>query len=190
MIEIPRNPEIITPIYGVFLFIRDENGYTLMMTNRVTKKETQKVTGQLTTPAETVNGRDNLRVQTLYRAIKEEVGTISQINSIKSLGFVKMELNTPIRLAAFEIKTIRSSVFFNPLDVEEVAHPQWIPLEEIGQQKISVGNYQVPLYRSPIPEFAQNIRSVEANKSFPLVQHVGPTIPIELYDQLKNNSGT
>lgn len=185
MVERARHSGKDTTLFGVFLFVIDQDDNVLVFQNKITKESTQKVRGQITTPAESLEV--NSFVGDIPRMIDQEVGKISTHSDAKFRGIVRINLERPIMLTAFEIRVDRKDVTINPQDTDEIGPSQWIPLNEIDETKLQYEQWKVPVFRSPIPEFAQNLRAVRRGEKYPVIKQVGKTVPKELYEFLENN---
>ncbi|HVT01677.1 MAG TPA: NUDIX hydrolase [Patescibacteria group bacterium] len=186
----PRSKVELAPepqIYGLYLFVTDEEDNVLVFKNNQTKESTQKVIGQLTTPAETIEPGEKLMRDSLPRAIAEEVGYIAGANP-KFRGTAIM--HTPradIHIVCMEIKTKRDSVYIDPKDSGELSAPRWVPLDEIDNRTFRIQNWDIPVYRSPIVELAENLKRAKRGEKFPIAQSVKPEMPSDLYSFLKDN---
>lgn len=182
--------DIFPKVYALCLFITDESGNVLIFQNNQTKESTQKIRGQFTTPAETIETGEKLIRDALPRTISEEVGSIYGATP-KFRGVVILDTpRTPIRVVSLEIPTLRESVHIDPKDTSEVSNPIWVPLEDITSDKIfRLSNFDIPLYRDPIPALAQNVLKARRGESFPTNQVIRSRIPNGLYDFLKDNPG-
>lgn len=186
----PVNPEK-KPVYGIFLFLTDKSGKVLVLTNQQNKETTQKIAGQLTTPAETAHPCENLIEDCLQRTIREEVGLLGDDRPHRFRGIVAIESSAfRIILVGYEKEVDKNLVQFRPEDPHEVTNPQWLPLTYIHNQTIEIGKWQVPLFRTPIPEFVSNILKARNGQRFPVVQRIKDTIPPEVFEFLENNSGS
>lgn len=167
---------------GLFLFITDEEGNALFFENKQTKESTQKVRGQLTTPAETLEKGEKILTDCLPRTIREEVGRIN--SSIQPLFRGTAYFDTPvyaISLYCFEIKTSRDAVEINPEDTEELGASQWVPIDKVDGRQLAVGDFRVPLFRLPIPQFAGNILKARRQAKFPVIHVVESNLPKGLF---------
>jgi len=180
-----ENPRIM----GVALFVIDEYGNTLVFQNNQTKEATQKVRGQLTVPAETLEAEERLSKDVLPRTIIEEVGYIHSAKPIQR-GIIRMYTpGASIGVICLEIPTTRASVNINPKDFGEVSNPRWVPLADIDNRMMRIGSWDIPLFRSPLKEGAQNILKARAGERFPQIQTVNCVLPAELFKFLKQNPG-
>jgi hypothetical protein len=176
-------------LIGVALFVVDEYGNALVFQNNQTKEETQKIRGQLTVPAETLEKGERLSKDLLPRTISEEVGKINDPKPIYR-GLIHMDLpNVSIGLVCLEVPTIRSAVEINPKDSQEVSHARWVPLADIDSRTMRIGKWDVPLFRSPLQEGAQNILIARSGNPYPQFRKVSAPLPAELFEFLKQNPG-
>ena len=167
---------------GLFLFITDEEGNALFFENNQTKESTQKVRGQLTTPAETLEKGEKILTDCLPRTIREEVGRIQSCSQPLFRGTA--HFNTPaysISLYCYEIQTLQAAVEIAPEDSGELGSPRWIPVEHVDDRELVVDGFRVPLFRVPIPQFADNILKARKQEKFPLVHIVESNLPKGLF---------
>jgi len=167
-------------VFGIFLFVINEENEVLVFQNDHTKEKTQKIRGQLTLPAETIEPGESIADST-SRTIVEEVGSIKDPKP-KFRGTI--QLNTPlalIDLICLEMRVNSSEIIVNPQDKDELSLPQWVFLEDIDEREMIVGGMRVPLFRTPIPEFANNILKAGRGERFPLVQRVSSELPAQLF---------
>ncbi|OGD95029.1 hypothetical protein A3F02_00270 [Candidatus Curtissbacteria bacterium RIFCSPHIGHO2_12_FULL_38_9b] len=172
------------PLYGILLFLTDESGYFLALTNLKTDRRTRKVPGQLTAPAERREPNESFLNDMIPRTIREEVGVIKDDTSRAHFrGIIIFTTESEqIVLVGYEKQVKRESVRFEPEDTQEVGDPQWILLENVGNQTIQIGSYRISLFRDPIPEFVNNILKVRHGQKFPIVKKVESSIPLEIFD--------
>ena len=177
-------------IYALGLFVTNENGEVLILQNNQTKEETQKVKGQLTVPAETLEPQEReLLKEGLPRTIYEEVGYIYGPKP-QFRGTIRMLTPImPIVIVAYEIKTTKDAVNINPQDKDELSSPRWLPLSAINARTFKIGNFDVPLFRTPIVELASNILKAKNGLRFPVTQTVNSNLDHKLFDYLKQNPG-
>ena len=173
---------------GIFLFVKDPEENALFFENLETKVGTQKVAGQLSTPAETRDPGERLW-PFIRRTIREELGQIKGEYMPHFRGAAI--LGTPeflVSLYCFEIPTIQSAVVIDPEDKHEMGSSLWIPINEIDNREIIVGGFRVPQFRSPIPQFARNVQLARESSRRPTVQYVESDLPSALFPQ-KQKSG-
>jgi len=176
-------------VHGVVLFVTDQYGNALLFQNNRTKESTQKIRGQLTTPAETIERGEDLRRDALPRAIAEEVGYIPDVNPINR-GIVRIDtLTASIIAICLEIPTSRESIKIDPMDKDELSFPRWVPLADIDDRTMRIGSWDVPLYRTFLPELASNVLRGREHKSFSYYQRVKSVIPPQLFNYLEENPG-
>lgn len=174
-------------ICGIFLFLTDEFDSFLAITNLETDSRTKKISGQLTAPAETMEPNESFRHDTIPRTIREEVGVIRDDTSrARFRGIIIFTTESEqIILVSYEKQVRRDSVHFEPEDTQEVGDPLWIRLEDVRDQTIQIGPYQISLFRKPVPEFVDNVLKVRHGQKFPLVKRVKSNIPPEVFNFIK-----
>lgn len=193
----PKSPEIRQKtIVGVWLMFLTPENRLFVVTNQKSKYLSQKVPGQINSPAESYEADldfKKFKQGTISRAIREEVGHVNYNPSeIKPLGLISFRgLERKVVAAPYLIPVENTNcITYKPKDVEEGMNPQWVNLNEINKDKfLRIGPYRVPLYRSPMVEIAEMIRNYQRNRTIQ-VRHIGETIPQAVYQYLESDSGS
>lgn len=181
-------------VVGIWLMIMTHQGKLFVVENNAARYISQKVPGQLNSPAETFEKTDITFAGTIRKAIREEVGTLDyNPNLVKPLGITK--LNIPgSKVAAIPYLVPIDDVSclkFQPKDREEASNYFWIEPDEILKNpKAKFGPYEVPLFRTPMLEIIQllldrlngDLLQIKLSTVSPLGQ--------DIYGYLKNNPGT
>ena len=194
-VELSPRPEAERVVVGIWLIAITSYRKVFVVENQFAKFESQKVPGQLNCPAETYKPTDggNFR-NTLDRAIEEEIGIINcNPSNIKPLGFVKLAgLGKGVIAAPYLIPvTSEADVQYNPKDQGESSNPRWVNLSEIESQKtLTIGRFNVPLYRTPMVEIAELVSSFRRGKKLKVLTAKAPVIGKDVYDFLEQNTGT
>lgn len=178
---------------GVWLMFLTPDSKIFVVTNQKAKYQSQKVPGQINSPAESydANHDNGSFLQTITRAIEEEVGEAdfdpSAIRPIGLISFHGLESNVVAAPYLIPVKDT-TAVHYNPADLGEGLNPRWINLDEVrNSQSLTIGQYIVPLYRSPMAEIAQMIGTYR-NTGQLQIRHVNESIPKQVYESLKANS--
>lgn len=180
---------------GIWLMFLTPDNKLFVVTNQKAKYQSQKVPGQINSPAESYDANhDNGRfLQTITRAIKEEVGEVdynpSAIRPIGLISFHGLEGNVVAAPYLIPVKDT-TAINYNPADIDEGLNPRWINLDEVrSNPSLTIGQYVVPLYRSPMTEIAQMIETYQ-NTGQLQIRHVNESIPKQVYESLEDNSGS
>lgn len=178
---------------GVWLMFLTPDNKLFVVTNQKAKYGSQKVPGQINSPAESYEAGQDLgsfKHGTILRAINEEVGeAIYNPDQIKSLGLISFNgLESRVVAAPYLIPVENTGcITYKPKDTDEGINPQWIDLSQInGDDSLQVGPYEVPLYRSPMVEIAEMIRNYQQNKSIQ-IRHTEESIPKAVYEYLESD---
>lgn len=183
-------PETQRTTVGVWLCIITPETKIFVTQNLKPKFVSQKIPGQWNAPAETVrpdedtvlhngNQRISFLQATIPRAIREEIGRLNYDTSrIKDLGSIWITgLGQRIVASPFLIPVEKENDLIYQPEGEENGRTAWVPLNRISRQtNFAIGEEQVPLFRSPMVEIAENIRAVLEGRRFPIYRLVGPTI--------------
>lgn len=191
----PSFPEIRQKtIVGVWLMFLTPENRLFVVTNQKSKYLSQKVPGQINSPAESYEADldfKKFKHGTISRAIREEVGHVNYNPSeIKPLGLISFRgLERKVVAAPYLIPIASTDcITYKPKDAEEGINPQWVDLKEInGDKLLQMGPYHVPLYRSPMVEIAEMIKNYQHNRTIQ-IRHVGETIPQGIYQYLESDS--
>lgn len=173
--------------------IMTHQGKLFVVENNPAKYISQKVPGQLNSPAETFEKTDITFAETIRRAIRQEVGTLDyNPNLVKPLGIIK--LNIPeSKVAAIPYLVPIDDVSylkFQPKDQEEASNYFWIELDEILKNpKANFGPYEVPLFRTPMLEITQLLLNRLNGGLLQMQRSTVAPLSQDIYDYLKNNPG-
>ena len=193
-LDVPKSPEIEKDtIYGIWLMITTPDKKLFVVENLKPKFASQKVPGQWNCPAETFKSPDISFEDTIQRAIPEEIGILNyDPTKIKRVGEITFtDLGIKVKAIPYYIPIKDdSSIIYEPQDSENGDH-RWIDINEITPDKLlTVGQYQVPLFRSPMVENTQMLINYLNTGNTNQERTVGLTVPQELIDQLNRNPGT
>jgi len=196
----PEAPTETTPerprtVVGIWLVPITPDDRIFLVENRIAKHESQKVPGQLNCPAETYRKADDIGsfTQTIKRAVREEIGQLDYNPfKVRAMGLIKLpDIGKPVVAAPYLIPVASEGcVTFEPKDVEESINPQWLSIDEIDHRTINIGQYEVPLFRTPMQEIVQMVRYQQNGRSQHFVHSNAPIIGREVYDYLQSNSSS
>ena len=170
------------------------NNRLFVVQNLKPKFESQKVPGQWNAPVETYKPEidsGSFKQGTISRAIDEEIGSLNYDPSkVKSLCLIQIkDIGYPVFAAPFLIPVdSKQDLTYKPNDPdasnpENGTTPQWVNLDEVtAAQTLQLGEFQVPLYRSPMIEIVENIKAIQNRQKIPFVRSVNRTISRELID--------
>lgn len=136
--------------------------------NLVSKYTSQKLPGQINSPAETFEKlKDEGKVlpNGIKRTIEEEVGQLEfDPKTVQSLGIIRFKgLDKSVVALPYLIKIDRKECLkYQPKDdgEKESDNPQWIDLDNIDPYKtIKVKGRAVPLYRTPMQEIIAMVKN-------------------------------
>lgn len=192
------------PLIGLWLLITDDDGNIFVIENGESKYASQKVVGQLNSPAESVEPEDDRKYKekTLPRAIEQEVGSINGLNleSVRLRGLIELtgiDYPSPIFALGVEIKTSQENVHYNPKNADNkdtgvIPKATWVPLTEVDHRTFAIEGKEVPVYRTPMRELVQNVirARTEGDGKYLVFQRVSTSISKQLVETLKRNSGS
>lgn len=182
------------PVVGVWLMIVTPDNRLFVVENLKPKFESQKIPGQWNAPVETYRpGADlgSFRLGTISRAIDEEIGSLAYDPSkVRSLGLIELKgIGYPVFAAPYLIPiSSEKNLIYQPNDPDRTnpengTNPRWVNLDEVtSAQTLQIGEFQVPLYRSPMIEIVENIKAIQNRQKIPFVRSVDRTISRELID--------
>lgn len=176
-------------VVGVWLMLIIPDNRLFVFENLVPKFESQKVPGQLNSPAETYKPIDlgNFREGTIIRAIEEEVGEVDyDPTKVKPLGLIRLNIPDKKVVAAPYLIPIDdpSALKYEPKDPNESQNPQWIPLNQVDSQTINFAGSRIPLFRTPMTEIAQLIRDYQKGGSFKVIRSKANLIKKDVYERI------
>lgn len=182
-------PRSVVGIWVVPITPQDE---IFVLENLKAKYESQKLPGQLNSPAETYrpNDKGQFLEKTVPRAISEEIGVLEfQPEDVTPLGLIQLPFPDRRVLAAPYLLDVpsKSALTFQPKDDQESTNPSWVKLYEVDQRKLKIGPYEVPLFRSPMQEIVQLIHDRRNGHGFQVIHSQQPLIPQEVFDQLQGH---
>ncbi len=182
-------------IFGVWLILLNPENQIFMLKNLQLKRVSHKVPGQIGVPAETYKTQDDRKFnETIKRAITEEIGSLDyDASEQKMIGIVNFKSNGYDIIAPVYLIQVSNAdnIHFNPND-ENPSHPEnccpeWTKLEDVTyDKKLSIGRFEVPLYRFPMVEIVEMIKEYQSTHLLQ-VRRLQTPIPEEVFVYLEQN---
>ncbi len=167
------------PVIGIWLMIVTADNKLFAVRNLVPKYTSQKLPGQINSPAETFEMlKDEGKIQPngIARAIKEEVGQLEyDPQTIQSLGIIRfIGLDKSVVALPYLIRVdSEQSLKYRPKDEKgkkkESDSPQWIDLDTFNPNaSLEINGRIAPLYRTPMVEIITMVKNhLNGNTNYP-----------------------
>lgn len=189
------HPDKPAPVIGIWLMIVTADNKLFAVRNLVPKYTSQKLPGQINSPAETFEKpKDEGKVlpNGVKRTIREEVGQLEfDPKALQSLGTIRFKgLDKSVVALPYLIKIEHEECLkYQPEHdgEQESDNPQWIDLSDFNPQALlEVNGQMVPLFRTPMAEIIKMIKSnLNGATNYQRNVELEAQIPQSLYDNLK-----
>lgn len=165
------------PVIGIWLMIVTADNKLFAVRNLVPKYTSQKLPGQINSPAETfekLKDEGKVKPNGIKRTIKEEVGQLEyDLKAVQSLGIIRFKgldkfvVALPYLIQIQDEKCLK----YKPEDdsEKESDSPQWIDLNNFNPQALlEIKGHTAPLYRTPMLEIIEMVKNhLNGNTNYP-----------------------
>lgn len=194
------HPDKLAPVIGIWLMIVTADNKLFAVRNLVPKYTSQKMPGQINSPAETFEKiRDQGKVlpNGVSRTIEEEVGQLEfNPKAIHSLGTIRFKgLDRSVVALPYLIEIEHEeSLKYQPKNDGELESdcPQWINLKDFNPHKsMEVSGNIVPLYRTPMAEIITMVKShLSGNTNYQRSVEIEAQLDTSLYRRLETKTSS